>query len=111
MVEAATLPTNEVPIQPTVMQPAKERTSPVRQVTIRGEPNRGRAFFERDPEKYARARQDDPNRPALVVDFLAARSRQHEMDVPSHIARVQESLPKAWTSELEAIARWGPVGI
>ncbi|KAL6500086.1 hypothetical protein OROGR_027996 [Orobanche gracilis] len=70
-------------------------------------PKRGRALFGCDPKKYARVRSDDPNRPALVIDFLTARPPQHEANVPSHVARVLESLPKAWTSELEAIARWG----
>ncbi|KAL6528179.1 hypothetical protein OROHE_015129 [Orobanche hederae] len=104
MVEAATLPIKEGPTQPIVMQPAKEKASPARQATVRGEPKYGRALFGRDPEK---ARSDDPNRAALVVDFLTARPPQHDPNIPSNVARVLDSLPKAWTSELEAIARRG----
>ncbi|KAL6563161.1 hypothetical protein OROHE_005748 [Orobanche hederae] len=41
------------------------------------------------------AHSDDTNCPALVIDFLTARLPQHVADVPSHVVRALESLPKA----------------
>ncbi|KAL6576959.1 hypothetical protein OROMI_011235 [Orobanche minor] len=105
MVEAATLPIKEAPAQPIVDQPAKEVALPARQAVVRGEPRHGMKLLGRDLEEYARARSDDPNHLALVTDFLTARLPQHEVDVPSHVARVLDSLPKAWMSELEMITR------
>ncbi|KAL6541140.1 hypothetical protein OROMI_025023 [Orobanche minor] len=92
MVEAETLPIKVAPAQPIVEQ--KEKAFPAKQATARGEPKHGRALFGCDREKYARARSDDTNRPALVINFLTARPRQHDADIPSHVARVLESLPK-----------------
>ncbi|KAL6584984.1 hypothetical protein OROMI_004273 [Orobanche minor] len=107
LVEAASKPAGEVPLPPIVERPTKEKAVIAKMTPPRGEPRRGRAYFGRDLEKYARAREEDPNRPALVVDFLSSRSPQHESDVPNHLARAVESLPKAWTSELESLARRG----
>ncbi|KAL6536155.1 hypothetical protein OROHE_012999 [Orobanche hederae] len=96
LVKAASKPAGEVPLPPIVERPTKEKAALAKKTGPRGEPRRGRA-----------ARGDDPNRPALVVDFLSSRSPQHESDVPNHLARAVESLPKAWTSELESLARRG----
>ncbi|KAL6584986.1 hypothetical protein OROMI_004275 [Orobanche minor] len=107
LVESASKPAGEVPLPPIVERPTKEKAMLAKIMAPRGEPRRGRAYFGRDLEKYARAREEDLNRPALVVDFLSSRSPQHESDVPNHLDRVVESLPKAWTSELESLARRG----
>ncbi|KAL6578863.1 hypothetical protein OROMI_009079 [Orobanche minor] len=107
LVEASSKPAGEVPLPPIVERPTKEKAALLKTTAPRGEPRRGRAYFGRNPEKYTRARGDDPNRPALVVDFLSYRSPPHESDVPNHLTRVVESLPKAWTSELESLTRRG----
>ncbi|KAL6563043.1 hypothetical protein OROHE_005630 [Orobanche hederae] len=90
LVEAANEPPREVPVPPVVERSSKEKVVPAKHTTPR-----------------EMARDDDPNRPALVVDFLSSRPPQHESDIPNHVARATESLPKAWTSELESVARRG----
>ncbi|KAL6584958.1 hypothetical protein OROMI_004247 [Orobanche minor] len=86
LVEAANKPTREAPLPPIVERPSKEKAVLAKPTAPRGEPRRGRAFFGRDLENTP-ARDDDPNRPALVVDFLSSRSPLHESDVPNHVAR------------------------
>ncbi|KAL6543092.1 hypothetical protein OROHE_010612 [Orobanche hederae] len=75
-----------------------------------GSPGRaktGKGVFRMRLGEICQAREDDRNCPALVVDFLSSRSPQHESDIPNHVARAMESLPQAWTLELESVARRG----
>ncbi|KAL6585817.1 hypothetical protein OROMI_002461 [Orobanche minor] len=58
---------------------------------------RGKPYFGRDPTKVERVLRNSPGCPSMVVDFLAGRAPRSNVDVPSCVTRVINSLPRAWT--------------
>ncbi|KAL6525383.1 hypothetical protein OROHE_015690 [Orobanche hederae] len=71
----------------------------------RVETSHERSYFRRDPEKVDRARHNDPHFSPMVLDFLTSNAPRDPSDVPSYVSRTITSLPKAWTTDLHAVAR------
>ncbi|KAL6507353.1 hypothetical protein OROGR_023548 [Orobanche gracilis] len=74
------------------------------QAIAQAETSRVRQFFGRDPEKVARVRRTDPNCSPMVLDFLASNSHREPCDVPHYVSRAITNLPRAWTTDLDAVA-------
>ncbi|KAL6519006.1 hypothetical protein OROHE_017430 [Orobanche hederae] len=67
--------------------------------------SRGRLYFGRDPDKVTRVRCNNPNCPPMVLDFLVGNFPQEACDVPHYVNRALHNLPRAWTINLDKVAR------
>ncbi|KAL6563377.1 hypothetical protein OROHE_005964 [Orobanche hederae] len=85
--------------------PMKSKVVPEAIAISRVETSRGKPYFGRDLEKVERIRQDRPQCSPMVLDFLSSKPPRVPSDVPTYVSRAASNLPKAWTTDLNVVAR------
>ncbi|KAL6579306.1 hypothetical protein OROMI_009522 [Orobanche minor] len=69
------------------------------------ETTHGRPYFGSNPEKVTRVRRTNPDCLPMVLDFLAVNLPREACDIPHYVNRDLHNLPRAWTTDLDEVAR------